>query len=230
MLWGPRAARRRISCHGFRRKRTSGEPPFMQFPERPFDGEASGDGAPSYEWLDEWLCEYVDGTMDPSVEAVFEQYVEANPELQAHIERLRQTRDAGARTPGRRPRPRWKPRERWKKTFSETPLQNCLRRRRPVGPSWPSGLRRPLRWPSSWDFLPGRCSWSRLRSRPDRPLRLSDRPRRRRGETKHRRAGAQPTEADRRAPHRFRRPTGFSHFRQRPRHRAPTRAVPHRRL
>ncbi len=65
----------------------------MQFPERPFDGEASGDGAPSYEWLDEWLCEYVDGTMDPSVEAVFEQYVEANPELQAHIERLRQTRE-----------------------------------------------------------------------------------------------------------------------------------------
>ena len=65
----------------------------MQFPERPFDGEASGDGAPSYEWLDEWLCEYVDGTMDPSVEAVFEQYVEANPELRAHIERLRQTRE-----------------------------------------------------------------------------------------------------------------------------------------
>jgi anti-sigma factor RsiW len=65
----------------------------MQTPERPFDGEASGDGAPSYEWLDEWLCEYVDGTMDPSVEAVFEQYVEANPDLKAHVERLRQTRE-----------------------------------------------------------------------------------------------------------------------------------------
>ena len=65
----------------------------MQFPEHPFNGEASGDGAPSYEWLDEWLCEYVDGTMDPSVEAVFEQYVEANPELKAHVERLRQTRE-----------------------------------------------------------------------------------------------------------------------------------------
>jgi len=65
----------------------------MQPPERPFDGEASGDGAPSYEWLDEWLCEYVDGTMDPSVEAVFEQYVEANPKLKAHVERLRQTRE-----------------------------------------------------------------------------------------------------------------------------------------
>ncbi len=65
----------------------------MQTPERPFDGEATGDGAPSYEWLDEWLCEYVDGAMDPSVEAVFEQYVEANPELKAHVERLRQTRE-----------------------------------------------------------------------------------------------------------------------------------------
>ena len=65
----------------------------MQPPERPFDGEASGDGPPSYKWLDEWLCEYVDGTMDPSVEAVFKQYVEANPELKAHVERLRQTRE-----------------------------------------------------------------------------------------------------------------------------------------
>ena len=65
----------------------------MQPPEPPFDGKASGDGAPSYEWLDEWLCEYVDGTMDPSVEAVFEQYVEANPELKAHVKRLRQTRE-----------------------------------------------------------------------------------------------------------------------------------------
>jgi len=65
----------------------------MQPPKRPFDGNVPDDGAPSYEWLDEWLCEYVDGAMDPSVEAVFEQYVEANPELQAHVERLRQTRD-----------------------------------------------------------------------------------------------------------------------------------------
>jgi len=57
------------------------------------DGTASGDEGPPYRWIDEWLCEYVDGTMDPSVEAVFEQYVEANPELKAHIERLRQTRE-----------------------------------------------------------------------------------------------------------------------------------------
>jgi anti-sigma factor RsiW len=65
----------------------------MRTPQRPFDEDPSGDGAPSYEWLDEWLCEYVDGTMDPSMEAVFEQYVEANPELKAHVERLQKTRE-----------------------------------------------------------------------------------------------------------------------------------------
>lgn len=52
-----------------------------------------GDGEPPYEWLDEWLCEYVDGAMDPSLEAVFEQYVEANPKLKAHVERLCETRE-----------------------------------------------------------------------------------------------------------------------------------------
>lgn len=51
-----------------------------------------GDDA-SYAWLDEWLCEYVDGTMDPSLRAVFETYVEANPDLKAHIEQLNETRD-----------------------------------------------------------------------------------------------------------------------------------------
>jgi len=62
--------------------------------ERPFDGDVpNGGDEPSYEWLDEWLCEYVDGTMDPSLEAVFEQYVEANPDLKAHVERLQKTRD-----------------------------------------------------------------------------------------------------------------------------------------
>jgi anti-sigma factor RsiW len=63
--------------------------------ETPFAGDVPGDGDDDrpYEWLDEWLCEYVDGTMDPSLEAVFEQYVEANPELKAHVERLRETRD-----------------------------------------------------------------------------------------------------------------------------------------
>ncbi|MFB6229870.1 MAG: anti-sigma factor [Salinibacter sp.] len=66
----------------------------MRTPQPPFDGEDEPcDGAPDYEWLDEWLCEYVDGTMDPSLEIVFEKYVEANPELKAHVERLRQTRE-----------------------------------------------------------------------------------------------------------------------------------------
>ncbi|PSQ97662.1 MAG: hypothetical protein BRD55_01990 [Bacteroidetes bacterium SW_9_63_38] len=61
--------------------------------ETPFSGDMpdGSDDAP-YEWLDEWLCEYVDGTMDPSLEAIFEQYVEANPELEAHVERLKETR------------------------------------------------------------------------------------------------------------------------------------------
>jgi anti-sigma factor RsiW len=61
----------------------------------PFEGDLPDDGGEDapYEWLDEWLCEYVDGTMDPSLEAVFEQYVEANPELKAHVERLQETRD-----------------------------------------------------------------------------------------------------------------------------------------
>jgi anti-sigma factor RsiW len=62
--------------------------------DSPFEGDVPDDGdEPSYEWLDEWLCEYVDGTMDPSLEAVFEKYVEANPDLKAHIERLQETRE-----------------------------------------------------------------------------------------------------------------------------------------
>lgn len=58
----------------------------------PFPEPSAGDDAP-YEWLDEWLCEYVDGTMDPALEIVFEEYVEANPELKAHVEKLRETRN-----------------------------------------------------------------------------------------------------------------------------------------
>lgn len=62
--------------------------------EPPFEGDVPDDGEDfPYEWLDEWLCEYVDGTMDPSLEAVFEQYVQANPELKAHVARLRETRE-----------------------------------------------------------------------------------------------------------------------------------------
>ncbi len=41
---------------------------------------------------DEFLCEYVDGTMDPVVREVFEEYVRATPDLEEHIECLRHTR------------------------------------------------------------------------------------------------------------------------------------------
>lgn len=41
---------------------------------------------------DEFLCEYVDGTMDPVVREVFEEYVRENPSLREHIECLRDTR------------------------------------------------------------------------------------------------------------------------------------------
>jgi anti-sigma factor RsiW len=41
---------------------------------------------------DEFLCEYVDGTMDPSVRAAFEEYLLANPELAEHVKCLRHTR------------------------------------------------------------------------------------------------------------------------------------------
>lgn len=56
------------------------------------DRYSVGDNCP-YSWLNEWLCEYVDGTMDPSLRRVFEKYVQANPELKAHVERLRHTRE-----------------------------------------------------------------------------------------------------------------------------------------
>ncbi|MEX1055638.1 MAG: hypothetical protein WED81_06380, partial [Rhodothermales bacterium] len=48
------------------------------------------DDRPSLE--DEFLCEYVDGTMDPVVKQVFEEYLHSNPDLQAHVECLRNTR------------------------------------------------------------------------------------------------------------------------------------------
>lgn len=53
---------------------------------------ARGDDDCPYSWLNEWLCEYVDGTMDPSLRRVFDKYVQANPDLKAHVERLRHTR------------------------------------------------------------------------------------------------------------------------------------------
>ncbi len=46
----------------------------------------------SYRDLDEFLCEYVDGTMDPSVRCAFEEYIRRTPRLAEHIEELRSTR------------------------------------------------------------------------------------------------------------------------------------------
>jgi hypothetical protein len=43
--------------------------------------------------LDELLCEYVDGTMDPVVRDAFEEYLESNPDLAAHARCLCETRD-----------------------------------------------------------------------------------------------------------------------------------------
>ena len=43
--------------------------------------------------LDEFLCEYVDGTMDPSVRKAFEEFLEANPSLAAHARCLCKTRN-----------------------------------------------------------------------------------------------------------------------------------------
>ena len=41
---------------------------------------------------DELLCEYVDGTMDPVVREVFDEYLLANPDVRDHVECLRSTR------------------------------------------------------------------------------------------------------------------------------------------
>lgn len=41
---------------------------------------------------DEFLCEYVDGTMDPLVRDVFEEYLGMNPDLRDHIRCLQNTR------------------------------------------------------------------------------------------------------------------------------------------
>jgi anti-sigma factor RsiW len=50
------------------------------------DPESSEDG------LDEYLCEYVDGSMDPAVRDVFEEYLASNPGLAEHVACLCQTR------------------------------------------------------------------------------------------------------------------------------------------
>ena len=42
--------------------------------------------------LDEWLCEYVDGTIDPVVCKALEEYIQQNPELAMHVARLKEAR------------------------------------------------------------------------------------------------------------------------------------------
>ena len=57
-------------------------------PDR-YDQNAS---LPDDDALDEYLCEYVDGTMDPAVRSAFEEFLSANPALQEHVQRLQRTR------------------------------------------------------------------------------------------------------------------------------------------
>jgi hypothetical protein len=47
---------------------------------------------PSDQSMDEFLCEYVDGTMDHRVRVVFEEYLAVDPLLAAHVRRLQETR------------------------------------------------------------------------------------------------------------------------------------------
>lgn len=50
------------------------------------------DGEHEFSELDEWLCEYVDGTIDPVVREALEEYMQVNPALACHVERLLETR------------------------------------------------------------------------------------------------------------------------------------------
>ncbi len=58
------------------------------------EGYESVPNAESWQDLDEFLCEYVDGTMDPVVRKVFEEYVRENPELAEHVQCLCEAREA----------------------------------------------------------------------------------------------------------------------------------------
>ncbi len=59
------------------------------------------EGDCSYSGLDELFCEYVDGTMDPDVRVVFEEYLDANPDMRRHAEALMQAKSllCGCRGP-----------------------------------------------------------------------------------------------------------------------------------
>jgi anti-sigma factor RsiW len=47
-----------------------------------------------YPWLTEFLCDYVDETMEPQARAMFEECLSANPELREHVATLTQARTA----------------------------------------------------------------------------------------------------------------------------------------
>ena len=66
--------------------------PYQSAPRLMLECYDSNDPDPMDEALDELLCEYVDGTMDPTVRAAFEEYLEANPDLAAHVRCLCETR------------------------------------------------------------------------------------------------------------------------------------------
>lgn len=50
------------------------------------------DSDEKYPWLSEFICEYVDDTMDPDARALFEEYLHADPSLQHYVRSLRTTR------------------------------------------------------------------------------------------------------------------------------------------
>lgn len=58
------------------------------------EGYESVPDAESWQDLDEFLCEYVDGSMDPVVREVFEEYVRENPDLAEHVQCLCEAREA----------------------------------------------------------------------------------------------------------------------------------------
>lgn len=42
-----------------------------------------------YPWLTDFLCDYVDGTMEPQARELFEECLTANPDLAAHVDELK---------------------------------------------------------------------------------------------------------------------------------------------
>ncbi len=56
------------------------------------EGYDDGQAEPLDEGMDEFLCEYVDGSMDPVVLQAFEEYLRANPQMAAHAQCLCQAK------------------------------------------------------------------------------------------------------------------------------------------